>query len=270
MMFRQVLPRLSRPFLKFRSNQFSSSACLGPVDDAIPTQTASSAKKEMNSTKNKQRNANGISNHVVQEINVAICTSQEEASKWVQTEVIDKNIRAIGFDAEWNAFESHHYNSRGDAHFGDKVTRRGGMSQRVALIQIATPTSALLARLNIMKGIPSVLADVMKSDDIIKCGVGVRDDLSYLTRDFGISYGGYCDVSRAASSINGAPNGLYTLANFLLGLDLSKKSKRVALSNWERSTLTDKQIRYAALDAMLGLHIYERLLLLGKIPKEDV
>lgn len=38
-----------------------------------------------------------------------------------------------------------------------------------------------------------------------------------------------------------------------------RKSRGARVSAWDRHELTDRQVRYAALDAILTLHVYKRL-----------
>lgn len=73
----------------------------------------------------------------------------------------------------------------------------------------------------------------------------------------GINVQGSVDVDGLVARINHElkTSGLANICIGLLGVDLPK-SKDVIMSNWEK-VLTDEQIRYAALDAVAGLLIYE-------------
>ena len=54
------------------------------------------------------------------------------------------------------------------------------------------------------------------------------------------------------------PPGLYDLANFYIGTNLSKKNTKIASirqEDWDEVPLNVEQIRYAALDARLGFEI---------------
>lgn len=55
-----------------------------------------------------------------------------------------------------------------------------------------------------------------------------------------------------------APSGLSTISKHYLGISMDK-SKSISMSDWERSNLSDKQVMYAAYDALVSLLIYEKL-----------
>jgi len=199
------------------------------------------------------------------DLHVSICSSSSDANAWIQREVLDKGLDVVGFDTEWNSpFRfSRSYGSISGTLQGKKPKR---VEARTGLVQIATPTAALLLRMKQIDEIPSELRMILGSSAIIKTGVGVRDDLLKLQKDYDIAYKGYCDLSHVAYRFFGDTSsqtpGLYPLANQLFGVNL-KKVKKIAASNWERHTLTIKQVRYAVLDAYLSLKIYERFKEMG-------
>lgn len=96
--------------------------------------------------------------------------------------------------------------------------------------------------------------------------MAVREDLEKLKKDFGIPYQCYCDLGAAAKRVernSGVTKfGLASLHTLYTGAEVTK-TKSIQMSNWELSHLSDKQIQYAAWDALMGAHIYNKLHSLG-------
>ena len=74
--------------------------------------------------------------------------------------------------------------------------------------------------------------------------------------------GGFIDLQTIASEWGIEEKSLRKLSAIVLGRRVSKAQR---LSNWEGSTLTDKQQLYAATDAWVCIRIYEKLLHTPKI-----
>lgn len=90
-----------------------------------------------------------------------------------------------------------------------------------------------------------------------KVGVAIRDDLTGLGRRLpGFKPRGFQEIAEVARKKGIRQTGLRNLAAILLGVRVSK-SKQV--SNWAKPSLSEGQINYAALDALLSLRIWNRL-----------
>ena len=150
----------------------------------------------------------------------------------------------LGMDLEWKpSFDSATYN-------------------RTALIQLYSPGSAVIIRLNklideagdITKFVfPKLLKDLLENPHILKVGLNVMEDADRLFADFAIETQGCADIRDLPIHRLCQPRGLAGLAALFLGIRISKKEQT---SNWEAPRLTAAQIRYAALDAYLSREIY--------------
>jgi hypothetical protein len=92
-------------------------------------------------------------------------------------------------------------------------------------------------------------------------GVGIREDLRKLARDFGLQCRGEVELTLLAVEALGRPDlkqsGLKKLAFEVLRKEWTK-SKKVSMSNWELD-LEDKQISYAAADAWVSFAVHQAL-----------
>jgi len=133
-----------------------------------------------------------------------------------------------------------------------------GPKPKPALIQLATPDTVFLFRICKI-GLVQELKDILQSNDILKLGVGVKEDCKGLRRiDPSIKLAGFIDIAVVASMRGFEEKGLKGLTKEVLGMDLWKP-RSPAVSNWEKEELTDGQKRYSANDGMisrvLGLEI---------------
>lgn len=140
-----------------------------------------------------------------------------------------------------------------------RPTFRKGKLNAPALIQLATADAVYLVQLGGMPfdyRIASVLAD----PDIIKVGVGIREDMRALNQIFPFEPAGMVDLGELAREHDLPNRGLRTLAASLFGWRISKGSR---CSNWSAPILSNRQVAYAATDAWIGRMIYLRLRDLG-------
>eukprot|EP00596_Hydrurales_sp_CCMP1899_P006201 CAMPEP_0119039930 /NCGR_PEP_ID=MMETSP1177-20130426/9710_1 /TAXON_ID=2985 /ORGANISM="Ochromonas sp, Strain CCMP1899" /LENGTH=221 /DNA_ID=CAMNT_0007004473 /DNA_START=328 /DNA_END=990 /DNA_ORIENTATION=+ len=130
-----------------------------------------------------------------------------------------ENIKfVIGLDVEW------------------RPDFQGGGGNKVALVQLSTQTSAILIQMKYIDHYVqslSTLRKILLSEDIIKVGVGIVEDLIRLEKDHGFKYTTYCDIGAAAKRFDKKISkfGLISLENYYFELDL-KKPKSVQMSNW--------------------------------------
>ena len=168
-----------------------------------------------------------------------------EAEAWLRNNVIDIDTRALGFDIEWKP------------QFIKK--KLGGVENKTAVLQLSTETAALVLHIIHVKVLlPRHLANILADDAIIKAGCGIRKDVLKLLRDTYLQCKGAEDLVELASKAGYTKQhgqGLKNLALNVLGIHVNKP-KRVQLSNWETKPLSRGQIRYAALDAWIGIKLY--------------
>ena len=130
-----------------------------------------------------------------------------------------------------------------------------GQLYRVSLMQLAVPNYVFLIRLQ-YTGITPELISFLESGDILKTGVGIRDDLHALKRLKPFEPAGFVDLVPLAREAGLKVESVKKLAGLLLGFRISKSAQT---SNWEARNLTQKQIEYAATDAWVCLELYHKL-----------
>jgi ribonuclease D len=127
---------------------------------------------------------------------------------------------------------------------------------KMSLIQLAGQDVCFLIRLNKLKKMPPSLEAFLKNETTRKIGLSLRDDFHGLHSLTNIAPGNFIDLQTYVTRFGIADMSLQKIYAILFG---KKISKRERLSNWEATTLTESQQRYAALDAWACLRIYQFL-----------
>jgi ribonuclease D len=146
--------------------------------------------------------------------------------------------RIIGFDTE------------------TRPSFKAGVTNKVSLLQLSTPTHCYLIRLCRTK-LHSLLLKILSSPDIIKIGADVAGDIRSLHALRHFKERGLVDLQQIASSWGIEEKSLRKMSAIVLGKRVSKAQR---LSNWEASTLTPQQQMYAATDAWVCIEIYNKLM----------
>ena len=139
---------------------------------------------------------------------------------------------------------------------------RPGVTFRVSLLQLSTPTVCYLFRLNKIPLAKPIL-QLLEDRRVLKIGADVAGDLRSLRQIRHFRDGGFVDLQGIAPEWGIGEKSLRKLSAIVLGRRVSKAQR---LSNWEAATLTDKQQLYAATDAWVCTRIYEQLLNKKKKP----
>lgn len=201
-------------------------------------------------------------------VEVTLPDTDEQIADWAaqNASVSSSSPVVLGMDVEW------------------RPAWRAGVHNKVALVQLGTPKSVLLVQLNRFKdGFPKALSSILKSEKILKCGVGVHDDLKLLTTDYGVAYSTFQEIGTAARRLlqqqrqqdhqqqlqDRTTFGLQSMAKLFLDVDVPKP-KRVRMGNWEARVLTDEQIVYAAYDALVSRDIYDAIEAQGGFDAKEV
>ncbi len=154
----------------------------------------------------------------------------------------------------------------GDSVLGfDTETRpsfRKGVQYPPALLQLAGRETVLLFQLSQI-GLPAPLRDLLSNPDITKAGVALDRDILELQTLSPFAPAGFIELSRIAEAAGIPHLGLRGMTACLLQFRISKGAQR---SNWARTHLTHKQIRYAATDAWVGRELYFKLKGMGPSP----
>ncbi len=130
-----------------------------------------------------------------------------------------------------------------------------GMSNDVALLQIAIPEKVFLIRIS-KTGITSEIIAFFQNEAISKIGIGLRDDIIFLQKMVPFNPFGFVELNEMVKTIPIEANGLRKLTAIVLGFRVSKNAQ---VSNWEAQVLNEKQKTYAATDAWVCLEMYNKL-----------
>jgi len=123
-----------------------------------------------------------------------------------------------------------------------------------ALVQVANATGCVLVHLASMRPeVPPTLRAMCADARILFVGTGVAHDMQDMQRALGVECKGYVDTGAIARTFGHKKFGLKAMSSYY-GYD-ADKPKATQTSNWERGPLDDKQIRYGAEDAALGLWV---------------
>jgi len=183
------------------------------------------------------------------------------------------SLLLLGFDVEWRP---------------NYV--KGAVPNKVALVQLAEPGGeVVLTRLARAKTLHPAIVDLLTHARVVLVGVGVREDVKKLTRDFAgcfaaararraaapaLRFADLGDVARAAEFRKNRESpgpegfGLKKLAAFH-GVPMSHKTKALTMTNWEKPVLFPAEIAYAARDAESGLTIARAMCQRERRSKKD-
>ncbi|MBQ2127404.1 MAG: 3'-5' exonuclease domain-containing protein 2 [Bacteroidaceae bacterium] len=147
----------------------------------------------------------------------------------------------------------------GESYVGiDTETRpsfRKGVQHEVSLIQLSTPDTCFLIRLN-RTGMPDSLVGFLENKRIAKIGLSLHDDYQGLCKRRKFKAGNFIDLQKEVGKFGIEEMSLQKIFAIMFGQRISKSQQ---LSNWENDVLTDKQKLYAATDAWACLKIYKEL-----------
>ena len=132
---------------------------------------------------------------------------------------------------------------------------RKGVQHDVSLIQLSTPDTCFLIRLN-RTGIPDSLVAFLENKRIAKIGLSLHDDYQGLCKRRKFKAGNFIDLQKEVGKYGIEEMSLQKIFAIIFGQRISKSQQ---LSNWENDVLTDKQKQYAATDAWACLKIYNQL-----------
>ena len=132
----------------------------------------------------------------------------------------------------------------------------GQRNNGVALLQLSGPKKAYLFRVQTL-GMRRSLCALLASEKVIKVGAACLDDVRGLQRIHGFKAACFVDLQKIAWEWGIRDKSVKKLAANILGCRISKAQQ---LSNWEASSLTEAQCKYAATDAWVCREMYLKLL----------
>lgn len=133
---------------------------------------------------------------------------------------------------------------------------RKGQLNKVALIQLSTPDTCFLIRLNRL-GIFPELREFLECHTVKKIGLSTKDDFHALCRLAPVKPDGFVELQQLVKTYGIGEASLTKIYALLFGKRISKGQR---LTNWEAVELTEAQQRYAALDAWACLRIYNHII----------
>jgi ribonuclease D len=136
-----------------------------------------------------------------------------------------------------------------------KPTFVKGQFYHISLIQLAIPGKVFLFRIN-HTGFTQPLIDLFANKNILKVGVGLRDDIIGLQKIDHFEPAGFEEIHNYVIDLGVRNTGLRKLAAILMKVRISKGQQT---SNWENAILTKNQQSYAATDAWVCLEMYNLL-----------
>ncbi|VXB00869.1 3'-5' exonuclease [Massilia sp. 9I] len=136
---------------------------------------------------------------------------------------------------------------------------KGEVSTGPHLVQLATDELAYLFQIGSAASAQTalgVLKPVLESEQILKVGFGLGDDLKRLRAKLGVEARNVLDLATAMRR-RGERNtlGAKTAVARFFGQRL-QKSRRITTTNWALPQLSEKQVLYAADDAHVALRLY--------------
>lgn len=148
-----------------------------------------------------------------------------------------RSCKTIGFDTE------------------TKPCFKKGQSNQVSLVQLATPTTCYLIRIN-KTGLDRGLVELLEDADVQKVGLSIHDDFHNLRKLGDLEPEGFVELQTYVKSFHIVDNSLTRIYAVIFGQRISKGQR---LTNWEATELTKAQQAYAALDAAACLRIHDEL-----------
>lgn len=136
-----------------------------------------------------------------------------------------------------------------------KPAFKKGITHQVGLLQLATDKRVYLFRLNKCGLSPSLQA-LLANEDVMKIGVGIRDDIRGLRRIADFKPASFLDLQLFARAFGIEEMSFSKLMSIIFNVKISKRQRT---SNWEAPKLTSAQVHYAATDAWGSLKMYKAL-----------
>ncbi len=136
-----------------------------------------------------------------------------------------------------------------------KPSFQKGVHNTIALLQLATDTTAYLFRLKQI-GENTQLKELLENKEIIKVGLSVQDDFRSLNKWMTCRPQKFIELQRYVKAFGIEELSLQKIYAIIFN---RKISKRQQLSNWEAPQLTQAQMLYAAIDAWACRDIYHEL-----------
>ncbi|XP_019187985.1 PREDICTED: uncharacterized protein LOC109182304 [Ipomoea nil] len=199
-------------------------------------------------TNTKELEASAVQSHYLQlkELSIEEVVWVDNANSLQDATHHIEECKVVGLDCEWKP----NY-------------EKGSLPNKVSIMQIASERKAyILDLIKLYNDVPDILDDclvrILHSPRILKLGYNFQCDVAQLARSYGRlecfkHYDMLLDIQNVFKEPRG---GLSGLAKKILGTGLNKTRRN---SNWEQRPLTQYQLEYAALDAVVLIHIFRHV-----------
>lgn len=131
-----------------------------------------------------------------------------------------------------------------------------GQSYPISILQLCGQKKVWIFKLQDLSEQLDSIFDILENPNIKKVGVAVAGDISALKKIKEFSHANVEDISDMSKKIGIINTGLKNLSGAFLGIRISKSAQ---MSNWADSSLTKKQIEYAATDAWISRELYLKI-----------
>ncbi len=132
---------------------------------------------------------------------------------------------------------------------------KAGVTYKVSLLQLSTPTHCYLFRLNKIP-LARPLLKLLENEEVKKIGADVGGDIRSLKVLRHFKERGFIDLQSIIAEWGIGEKSLRKMSALTLGKRISKAQR---LSNWEAQNFTPQQQLYAATDAWACIEIYNTL-----------
>ena len=141
----------------------------------------------------------------------------------------------------------------------------GEVSNGPHVVQFALHDKAYLFQVHRTEGLP-FLSELLRSDEVLKVGFGLKSDSGHIFKKFGIQFGGVVDLN-VVFSMRGHQKemGVRNAVAFMFKQRFVK-SRKITTTDWSQHELSQPQRLYAANDAYAALKVFEAL----KLPRNEL
>lgn len=176
----------------------------------------------------------------------------------------DHNVleeQVIGLDLEWKPSCLNDDNQRGKA-----AVLQIASSKIILLLQLRTMimrekgSDKEANEAELLRSVVPTLVEVLEASRVLKVGAGIKTDGAVLEKDYRIHCSGLLELNQFYQQPRKKPMSLMKLTSSVLGTQL-EKNLQITLSNWERETLSEEQVKYAAFDVIASRAIFMSLYL---------
>jgi len=126
------------------------------------------------------------------------------------------------------------------------------------IIQLATKDICLVINIvNLGNPLPKKIKHMISNESWIKVGVGVENDLKYLSDAFNLGHcGGGIEIKNLGLLALAQNNSLTNMYNTIVGSNIKKDS---SICNWTQR-LSDDELLYAARDAVISYQLFDSIM----------